>query len=167
MKTLSLLTAMMLAIVLAASPAYSAPGGQGKGQGQGVEKSQHARSIERAHKAERASERSTREQTDIRKYAPEKGASRNIDEQGRASTRKSDAALMKEVKERLAKIDNSRWSYNPNDDRGQGNMGNVTMIAPYGHDKDSDRLALYGNRGSRIVAMSFCEPRSWTRVLSS
>ena len=24
-----------------------------------------------------------------------------------------------------------------------------------------------GNMGSRIVAMSFCEPRSWTRVLSS
>ena len=46
--------------------------------------------------------------------------------------------------------EHSRWWYNPNDDRGQGNMGQVTMLSPYGHDKDSDRMELYGNRG-RVI----------------
>ena len=32
---------------------------------------------------------------------------------------------------------------------------------------DSTGTWTTGNAGSRIVAMSFCEPRSWTRVLSS
>ena len=30
-----------------------------------------------------------------------------------------------------------------------------------------ETLLVHGRDGSRIVAMSFCEPRSWTRVLSS
>jgi hypothetical protein len=44
----------------------------------------------------------------------------------------------------------SRWSYNPHDERGQGNMGKPDMVAPYGHDKDSDRLELTGSRGKVI-----------------
>jgi hypothetical protein len=33
----------------------------------------------------------------------------------------------------------ARWSYNPHDERGQGNMGVPRMRDPYGHDKDSGR----------------------------
>ncbi|UCC94868.1 MAG: hypothetical protein JSW40_08660 [Candidatus Omnitrophota bacterium] len=59
-------------------------------------------------------------------------------------------ALIKDLQGNLKKLESLGWSYNPNDDRGQGNMGKNTMIAPYGHDKDSDRKELYGNRG-RVI----------------
>ncbi len=39
----------------------------------------------------------------------------------------------------LGALGKARWSYNPNDERGQGNMGVPRMNAPYGHDKDSGR----------------------------
>jgi hypothetical protein len=45
--------------------------------------------------------------------------------------------------------DKPRWSYNPLDERGQGNMGRPDMRDPYGFDKDSDRVA--GERGRRII----------------
>lgn len=54
-------------------------------------------------------------------------------------------------------LERARWFHNPNDERGQGNMGKVDMIAPYGHDKDSDRKELYGNRG-RVVREPEPEP---------
>jgi len=50
----------------------------------------------------------------------------------------------------LKKLENARWSYNPKDERGQGNMSIREMLSPFGHDKDSDRKELYGNNG-RIV----------------
>jgi hypothetical protein len=49
----------------------------------------------------------------------------------------------------LRTLDHSRWNYNPNDTRGQGNMGKVDMMDPYGFAKD-DRKELYGNRGRPI-----------------
>jgi len=60
---------------------------------------------------------------------------------------------------KLSKIkeEASKWSYNPNDDRGQGNTGKPEMIAPFGHDKDSDRKEVYGNRG-RIIKQEEPEP---------
>ena len=39
----------------------------------------------------------------------------------------------------VAKIEHAKWSHNPKDERGQGNMGKVDMRAPYGFDKDSGR----------------------------
>ena len=54
------------------------------------------------------------------------------------------------VEDSLSKLENSKWFYNPKDERGQGNMGKPDMLDPYGHDKDSDRMELYGNRG-RVI----------------
>jgi len=47
-------------------------------------------------------------------------------------------------------LNRARWDHNPHDDRGQGNMGKVDMLDPFGHDKDSDRKELYGNNGRPI-----------------
>jgi len=58
-----------------------------------------------------------------------------------------DEAMLSNLEDALIKLEHAKWSYNPHDDRGQGNMGRVDMLAPYGHDKDSDRMELYGNRG--------------------
>lgn len=68
----------------------------------------------------------------------------------RGDVSRTPVSSMKSAEKALAKLESARWAYNPNDTRGQGNMGKVTMIAPYGHDKDSDRLEVYGNRG-RVV----------------
>ena len=40
-----------------------------------------------------------------------------------------------------------------------------TTLGPKGRNVALDKK--FGSPTSRIVAMSFCEPRSWTRVLSS
>ena len=64
------------------------------------------------------------------------------------------------LRQERARQEHSRWWYNPNDDRGQGNMGQVTMLSPYGHDKDSNRMELYGNRGRVIKAEPAPEPPS-------
>jgi hypothetical protein len=62
------------------------------------------------------------------------------------------------LRQEQTRDERSRWWYNPNDDRGQGNMGNVTMLDPYGHDKTSDRKALYGNNGRVIRTEPAPEP---------
>ena len=49
---------------------------------------------------------------------------------------KETSARTKNVIDSLTK---SRWAHNPNDDRGQGNMGKPEMISPFGFDKDSGR----------------------------
>lgn len=46
---------------------------------------------------------------------------------------------LKELLKSLNKFEHARWNYNPNDTRGQGNMGKVDMRDPYGFDKDSGR----------------------------
>ena len=64
-----------------------------------------------------------------------------------------ESEILQNLQEALNQLERSRWSYNPQDERGQGNMGKVDMLAPYGHDKDSDRMELYGNRG-RVIRVS-------------
>jgi len=51
----------------------------------------------------------------------------------------------------------SKWSHNPNDVRGQGNMGRVNMLAPFGHNKNFDRKDYFGNRG-RVIRNAEPEP---------
>lgn len=57
----------------------------------------------------------------------------------------------------LNKLNHARYNYNPNDTRRQGNMGKVDMLDPYGHDKDSNRMELYGNQG-RVIKEPIPEP---------
>ena len=44
-----------------------------------------------------------------------------------------------------------RWSYNPHDERCQGNMGRVYMLNPYGFDKSSGREG--SKRGRRVKSV--------------
>ena len=58
--------------------------------------------------------------------------------------------ILSNLEDALNKLQHSRWLHNPNDSRReQGNMGQFHMIAPYGHDKDSDRTG-FGNKGRLI-----------------
>lgn len=50
---------------------------------------------------------------------------------------------------KLRTSDRSGWDRHPMDTRGQGNMGKVDMMDPYGFSKDN-RMELYGNRG-RVI----------------
>jgi hypothetical protein len=68
-----------------------------------------------------------------------------------------DEAILNNLEEALKKLEHAKWAYHPNDQRGQGNMGSVVMLAPFGHDKDSDRMELYGNRG-RVIRIEEPEP---------
>ena len=65
--------------------------------------------------------------------------------------------ILNNLDEALNKLNKARYNYNPNDTRRQGNMGRVNMLDPYGHDKDSDRMELYGNRG-RVLKESIPKP---------
>lgn len=58
--------------------------------------------------------------------------------------------ILNSLTKALSKLHTARYNYNPNDTQEQGNMGKVNMLDPYGHDKDSDRMELYGNRGRAI-----------------
>ncbi len=74
-----------------------------------------------------------RTQADVRANRPERGANGKSAEHIRINQTKN-------IKDNLPKaIEKARWSYNPNDERGQGNMGKVDMRDPYGFDKDSGR----------------------------
>jgi len=66
-------------------------------------------------------------------------------------------ALRELIKEHREMKENAKWSFNPHDTRGQGNMGKPDMLDPYGRDKDSDRKELYGNRG-RVIKTDIPEP---------
>jgi hypothetical protein len=61
-----------------------------------------------------------------------------------------------DLKKALQQLEHSRWAYNPNDTRGQGNMGRPNMLDPYGQNKDN-RMELYGNRG-RVIKEVAPEP---------
>lgn len=45
----------------------------------------------------------------------------------------------KKIEKTRSSLEHARWSSNPHDDRGQGNMGKPAMQDPFGHDKDSGR----------------------------
>lgn len=85
------------------------------------------------------------------KERPGRGAEKRLLHQERK-------AALNSAQNALEKLERSSWWYNPKDTRGQGNMGNVIMLAPYGHDKDSDRLELYGSRGRVIKTEPTPEP---------
>ena len=73
--------------------------------------------------------------------------SKKADRDQRADHRK---AKEDRIKKLIASLEKARWSQNPHDERGQGNMGKPKMLDPFGHDKDSDRKELYGNNGRPI-----------------
>ena len=75
--------------------------------------------------------------------------SRSLQERERADRRTSESRrLVDNLGDTLAKL-RARWSYNPVDDREQGNAGRVLMRDPYGFDKERSREEI-GNQGRPI-----------------
>lgn len=154
MKVLKALSIGILMLTLAVGPVYSASNGKGEGKGKGrEEKTNHradpltrGKGNKKGLLRRRAIDRD-REQLDAREYLPEEPGP--IIEEGTILIN----FILIDLREALFELENARWSYNPHDERGQGNMGEVDMLAPYGHDKDSDRMELYGNRGRVIRAV--------------
>lgn len=143
-KTFKVILGLAVVMALALNPLYAAPkeGKVNKGKAKGHAISQgrrntHNDSIQRNH-ALKADFRQNRRKV----YQPAI--------QRQAVHGRENKQLLEGLESALGKFEHSKWFYNPHDDRGQGNMGKVDMLDPYGHDKDSDRLALYGNRG-RVI----------------
>jgi len=135
-----LITLSILALVANSSFAKNNEGNEPKGKGAGLENAQiqHEKHENKAKKQ-------------IRSQAPSvpKQILRNIPSHVPNKSLEQDRSLAR-LKNALQKLERSRWAYNPHDTRGQGNMGRPDMLDPYGHDKDSDRMELYGNRG-RVI----------------
>ena len=147
MKLWKVTLIMVLITALSLGVAYAAPKDKddpGQGKGQSIERT-HPESPGRALGKDKQSR--VKLQAQIRQFRTLTVGKRiSI----RPSAREQNEQILKKLQESLAKLERSRWAYNPNDTRGQGNMGRPAMISPYGQDKDSDRLALYGNRG-RVI----------------
>lgn len=143
-NTFKVILGVVVVMALALNPLYAAPKegkvNKGKAKGHAISRGRHNThndSIQRNH-ALKAIFRQDR-----RKVCPPALLPQTV------HTRKN-KQLLEDLESALNKFEHSKWFYNPHDDRGQGNMGKVDMLDPYGHDKDSDRLALYGNRG-RVI----------------
>ncbi len=91
-----------------------------------------------------------REKTASQNRALRPLAQKQSDRRMERAIRKNEKVMIRGLGASLRKLDKARWSYHPRDDRGQGNMGKVDMLDPFGHNKDSDRKELYGNRG-RVI----------------
>ncbi len=172
MKTLKVILIVGVVILLGLSLAWSAPKDKDKeNNGQGQEKQELKEEARQSndnqgkrneHIPEAAAKQLTetpshevnnigKEQAHlIREGAIESGVDKTEKKDSSMAKEKQEKNTLNDAKTALEKLENSRWAYNPNDTRGQGNMGQVAMIAPYGHDKDSDRMELYGNRG-RVI----------------
>jgi len=123
---------------------------QNKGQA-AVHKQQARRSSEANRKREE------RNRSSDHKSSLSKGNSdlafNNRDSRGNSGRRNGENGKNEQSKKAvdlLNAFDHARWSYNPHDTRGQGNMGKVDMQDPFGFDRDSDRKELYGNNGRPI-----------------
>lgn len=172
----------IVAVVLASAQAYCEPG-KGKGKAEGHDKQNQSQS----NKGQSSNVQSNAQSTEKRVYRTEKGRKeadlranipahakgndsviranhsaridrgRSIDHKEIKEAKNKNEKTLMELEKALHKLEYSRWLYNPHDKRGQGNMGKVNMLAPYGHDKNPDRMELYGNRG-RVIRIG--EPES-------
>lgn len=81
------------------------------------------------------------------KYRPSNGKTG-----GENSLKQKNRLLVNDFEQALGKLrkyERARWGDHPRDTRGQGNMGKVDMLDPYGFARD-DRKELFGNRG-RVI----------------
>ncbi|MGE5279828.1 MAG: hypothetical protein ACM3L6_03680 [Deltaproteobacteria bacterium] len=153
MKILKISLIALVAVCLAAGTAMAAPG---KGKAKGLENENHG-AVAKAAAHEAKALRALKGQSCAKQEQARLQGVAKRTEAPPAETPRT-ATSMKSAEKALAKLEHARWAYNPNDTRGQGNMGKVDMLDPYGQDKDSDRLALYGNRGRVIREVVEPEP---------
>ena len=173
-----ILCVTIIALTFVSAPLYAAPkgdkGNKGKANAPGQSKAkaqpkglhtnppsaakaktplphlQHKRSVARnqAIKKEKSASLTKMNRPQIRTFR---------DQRIHNNLRNQESAMLKNLNKSLRNLENARWAYHPIDTRRQGNMGKVDMLDPFGHDKDSDRKELYGNRG-RVIKETAPEP---------
>jgi hypothetical protein len=141
MKAIKLLIITLLILIFSASLAFGEKGGKGRGKAKGLYKQknhpvqteklgtaslQHNLKIDHPH-------RDFIQESIITVQGTGSGRDKSFE-------RGEKVSIMEYLDGALKKTGNAQWGLNPHDLRGQGNMGRPDMIAPYGHDKDSDRL---------------------------
>jgi hypothetical protein len=161
MKTLKITFLLILILALAINLGYCANEHKGKDEDKGKggdktieikEKKEHP--VHSENQGRRNLIKKQQEESIVRENQPEREIYGRPFE---GSVAREQNIIIGDLEKSLEKLDHARWAYNPNDQRGQGNMGKPDMIAPYGHDKDSDRKELYGNRG-RVIKTTVPEP---------
>jgi hypothetical protein len=76
---------------------------------------------------------------DILEYLPE-----GLElKEGKHFIKADNAKALEKLQKALEKLNGSKWFYNPK-------KGGPEKLPPFGHDKESDRKELYGNRGRPI-----------------
>lgn len=171
MKILRWLFIGVVTVALIADPVYGEPGkGQGKGQGRGNQGQIRGKSASHAATPEGRKDIIHRGRKDekIRANRPDDqgtkiGHAAKID-RGRSADHRQIKEAKVHVKGFLNALEKARWSYNPNDERGQGNMGKPKMRTPYGFDKDSGREG--SERGRAIHGPSLSELLTQGELLS-
>jgi hypothetical protein len=153
-KILTVTLIIIFAVSLSVDLTLAAPKGnngkgngkQGQGSGNGNVNNNNGGGNGKA--GAQAAVNNSRKHANVRANRPAKeGAGVNSDklakltEKGRRSKagEKGNRGIGKKGKDFFAALGRARWSYNPHDERGQGNMGKPAMRDPYGHDKDSGR----------------------------
>lgn len=144
-------------------PAFSAPGGNGKGNAKGHDKFEQPKGnknheakgqiknkgLKRGHAIDHAKKQSTEAASSPEPQIPAAGNKHNLETEMQFT--------LKNLHGVLNKLQNSKWWYNPHPESQGGNMGKPEKLDPYGHDKDSNRMELYGNRG-RVIKTPIVEP---------
>ena len=121
------------------------------------DKSAKKRVHDREQSKKNADMRASRPNREIQNHNDSPGAAVKEEKLAKLTQRQRHERPMETPKEKVERfkgilnaLEHARWSNNPHDDRGQGNMGKPTMQDPFGFDKDSDRKELYGNNGRPI-----------------
>lgn len=174
MKILKTVFIGMVALALVTS-AYGEPGkGQGKAKGHEKEnqgqsnngnQSSDAQATGQTSETRRHVTEKGRNDATVRATRPDAGQSviraNQVSriERGKSAERSAEKKG-KELVDALVKAEKARWSYNPHDNRGQGNMGKPDMLDPYGFDKNSGRE---GSDRGRPIRMSEI---NWAEIMS-
>ena len=164
MKLFKTLLAVILVIFLIVQPAFSAPKGDGNGNGKakGHDKFEEPKP-QKEHKNHKAEDKGLKRGHLINHAQKQSTTAASCPEPqksfvGNKHIIQSEMQLtLKNLQGVLQKLQHSKWWYNSHPESQGGNMGKPEKLDPYGHDKDSDRMELYGNRG-RVIKTPVSEP---------
>ena len=163
MRVVKIIVIGMMVSAFLVGQAYSAPKENKGKKGQNVEKTNNNSQVDKGKsnsgqvKGKSAlNKQRGRRANEAKRQREARDAERNLNNDNNGLALRADKSQGKKEKNlprALGLIDSlsrARWSHNPHDTRGQGNMGKPDMLDPFGHDKDSNRKELYGNNGRPI-----------------
>lgn len=162
MKTFKILLAVMLVLFLIVQPAYSAPKEDNNGKAKGHDKFEEPK-VHKEHPKHEAKGKGLKrgyllnqgqQKANVVEFFPEP---KKLPLKNKHAVQSEMQLTLTNLQEVLNKVQNSKWWYNAHPESESGNMGKPEMLDPYGHDKDSDRMELYGNRG-RVIKTPVVEP---------